>query len=74
MVVAAEEDMVMGIEKQHGHVIFICDECGDDFNTDETDFLEALQAVKDEGWLVQRNNEDTEWMHICNECASGRMG
>ena len=62
------------IETQFGKLIFICDECGDDFDTGlvRDHFLEALQTIKEEGWTVKRNDDDTEWMHICNECAGGR--
>lgn len=58
----------MAIDKQHNKVIFICDDCGDDFETDETNFFEALKRVKEEGWLITRNDSDTDWLHVCKGC------
>lgn len=58
----------MAIEKQHGKYIFICDECGDDIDTNETIFFQALDRIKEEGWLVTRNADDTEWVHVCGRC------
>ena len=64
------------IEHQHGKIIFICDDCGDDFetNTKSIHFFQALDKVKEEGWLITRDDDDEEWLHICNECATGRKG
>lgn len=62
----------MAIDRQHGYYVFICDECDDELDTNKSDFYEALEAIKTEGWVVKRNDDDTDWMHICNECASGR--
>lgn len=61
---------VMAIDRQHNKVIFICDECDDDFETGETNFFEALNRVKEEGWIVKRNDDDTEWLHICASCTA----
>jgi Fe2+ or Zn2+ uptake regulation protein len=61
----------MSIDKQHGHIIFMCDECNDDFETDSHDFMTALGRVKEEDWVVKRNDDDTEWLHICPDCAMG---
>jgi len=62
----------MALDIQHGNVIFICDECADNLNTKESDFYTALDRMKEEGWQLGRNDDDTAWMHICNECAQGR--
>lgn len=58
----------MSVDRQYGKVVFTCDECGDDLETGEGDFLAALQFMKEEGWQTVRNADDTEWVHICNEC------
>jgi len=59
----------MAVDIQHGNIIFICDECDDSFNAKEPDFYTALALTKAEGWIVKRNDDDTAWTHICNECA-----
>lgn len=57
----------MAIERQYGKVIFICDECSDEFDTDTKNFDEALQILKDEDeWLITKEGE--EWIHICPDC------
>lgn len=58
----------MSLDTQHGKFIFICDDCGDDHNTNESEFFEALNRIKEEGWLVTRDNADEMWIHICKEC------
>lgn len=56
----------MAIERQHGEVIFICDECDDTCETGERDFETALAIAKSEGWLTMREGDD--WTHICPTC------
>lgn len=59
------------IERQKGVIIFVCDFCGDDYDSEEGDFFLALEKMKEEGWIVKRNQNDTEWIHICHRCATG---
>lgn len=62
------------IERQHNKVIFICDLCEDDLDTDRSDFGEANAIRKDEGWHALQVKDD--WEHRCPSCvkkgASGR--
>ena len=48
-------------------IVFICDICGDDFDSGETEFHDAIQAKKDENW-GSRKDENGEWMDICSDC------
>ena len=44
-----------------------CDFCAhEDFDTEETDFLSAVEAMKKKGWKVFKKNG--EWNHKCCEC------
>ena len=47
--------------------VVMCDECGDESDTDEEDFLCAVQAVKDQGWVI-RPDERGGWLHVCPNC------
>lgn len=42
------------ISRQWGNVIFECDTCGADLNTDEQDFKDALQVLRDNGWRARK--------------------
>jgi hypothetical protein len=56
------------IDKQYGEIVFICDECGDDyatgFATDE--FNQAVYDLKSNDWIVVKDGDD--WKHICPSC------
>lgn len=43
-----------------------CDFCSEYHETDEDDFIEAVNAIKDEGWKVFKENG--EWKHMCPSC------
>ena len=47
-------------------IIFVCDDCGDDFDTGEYDFQAAYQMVKDCEWVARK--EDDKWVHYCGDC------
>ena len=49
-----------------GNIIFICDDCEDEFDSGEQDFKEALDEAKDAGWIAR--NVAGEWMHFCEDC------
>jgi hypothetical protein len=57
----------MTVERQHGMILFICDNCGEDFDSDTDEFMEAVTALKDEGWKIAKN-EDDDWVHFCPGC------
>ena len=46
---------------------FVCDQCGDEYELDGTDFHDALEEVKENGWRAR--NEFGEWLHLCDCCA-----
>lgn len=48
-------------------IAFVCDECSDDFQTDEIEFDEALVKAKEEGYVSVANG--MQWSHYCNDCA-----
>lgn len=50
-----------------GEIGLACDACPDGIETEETDFLKALDAAKAEGWKVRRIGG--EWAHLCPACA-----
>jgi len=43
-----------------------CDFCGDCSDTDEPEFMSALDHIKKRGWLVFQLNG--EWHHKCSVC------
>lgn len=47
-------------------VVWECDDCGTELETDTEDFDEALVTLKDEGWRTTK--EDDEWQHWCQDC------
>ncbi len=48
-------------------IVFVCDECSDDLQTDQIEFDAALAKAKAEGWTSV--NKGTLWSHYCNACA-----
>lgn len=50
-------------------VIFECDSCGEEFDTETTAFDEAVQALKDEEWWFVK--EGRQWSHYCPGCKDG---
>ena len=49
-------------------VIFECDDCGVEINTRETEFREALEVLKIEGWSYEKTSSG--WEHFCEGCSS----
>ena len=60
----------MSIERNRwgfdGEITFECDQCGEECNTEESDFHSALKKMKAEGWKAQKVGGD--WEHICPGC------
>lgn len=48
-----------------GCIVFRCNECGDKLETDEDDFSAALQALREEGWVYEQD-ENGRWAHYCS--------
>jgi hypothetical protein len=57
----------MSVIREYGDVTFECDDCGVLLTTKMSDFYEAWQHAKDEGWTVERNPKKA-WTHRCIEC------
>lgn len=55
----------MSVDRQYGRIIFSC-ECGDTFEANSRDFNEAVQELKDNGWLITKNDAG-EFEHWCRQ-------
>lgn len=58
----------MAVDWQYGKVVYICSECEDDLETDERSMKDAASYAKDRGWLIFKDDDDNEWVHLCKEC------
>lgn len=58
------------LHRIHGKIQFECDTCGDSLDTGESEFGDALQSLRDEGWIARKNFN--EWSHECNPCQQRR--
>lgn len=56
----------MSLEKIGGTFTAYCDFCNNDYETEETDFLGAVDAIKRIGWKVFKKMN--EWFHKCDNC------
>lgn len=56
----------MSLEKSGSTFLAACDFCGNYMETDETDFLAAVDRIKSVDWKVYKNNG--EWFHKCWCC------
>lgn len=54
------------IDRQHGEIIFECDDCGDTLETGESEWVDAQAEFRREGWRAQ--NLSGEWLHLCADC------
>ncbi len=61
----------MSIQRSHyeGEITFVCDGCGDENDTGEDAFTDALEAMKADGWRNRRDLQG-EWGHYCPDCDS----
>lgn len=50
----------------HGKIQFECDDCSDVLDTEESDFSDALRAMRNEGWHSEKEADD--WSHYCPRC------
>ena len=57
----------MSVERQHGEVMLVCDECGDGSEPDGN-FKDMLAEAKDAGWLIQKDEDTDEFTHLCPSC------
>lgn len=49
-----------------------CDFCSEYFDTDETEFMSAVEKMKQEGWKVFKTGG--EWQHKCGACQAESAG
>lgn len=59
----------MGMDRDHGDIVFGCDTCLATFATDQADFGSALNFAKRNGWKPYKLPGDTEWSHACDVCS-----
>lgn len=60
------------LERIHGLVVFMCDECDDELETETSDFTEARQMLDREGWRTSKVGD--EWVHHCPDCRLKKRG
>lgn len=56
----------MSLEKDGVTFVAQCDFCPDYTDTDETEFMSAVEKIKQEGWVVFKKGK--EWFHKCEAC------
>lgn len=54
------------IDRQHGYVIVVCDECADELNILTDSFVELMEYAKSIGWTSRKIAN--EWLHGCPKC------
>ena len=59
----------MSVEKSYtdGTIVFVCDECGEEFDTEVDDFPAALAEFRHNGGIARRDH-NVGWEHFCKEC------
>lgn len=60
----------MSIQRDYKVYILICDICGDEAPEDFSEFDDAVEYKKEEGWKSQ--NYRGEWEDVCPECQEER--
>lgn len=56
------------ISRDGGNIIINCDGCSEDYDTGESDFRGAIEEIKEVGWRIGRNEDDSDWVHFCPSC------
>ncbi len=56
----------MSLEKSGNTFDAGCDFCHNDLQTDEDEFVAAVEAMKRAGWKVFK--QGGEWFHKCDDC------
>lgn len=54
------------MDRQHGQLVFECDNCDETLETDEGDFSEALAVFRRANWKAEKVGLD--WVHTCPAC------
>ena len=59
------------IEKHAITFEMTCDFCSEQIDTDEDEFMPAIESAKAKGWKVFKKNGD--WTHKCPDCARPKV-
>jgi hypothetical protein len=57
----------MSIHREDGLIVFVCDECGEQLETDTEEFDEARQQMQEANWTY-RKDDGGQWEHYCSIC------
>ncbi len=57
----------MSVKRDHGTLVWVCDNCGEEYDTFSHDFDEAREIMKDEGWKSIKD-KDEKWQNVCVVC------
>lgn len=57
----------MSLHREGGKIVFECDECEDTEETETSDFEEARDHIRAEGWTTRKVGDD--WVHRCRGCS-----
>jgi len=62
----------MAVEREGGRVVFFCDFCADTLNTEEVDFIDAVDVMRAAGWSTLRfdggGERGSDWLNRCPDC------
>lgn len=62
----------MTISRDESFLFINCDGCPDYIECDTEVFMEAMEDMKREGWLLR--NRDGVWLHYCPDCQEKGKG
>lgn len=54
----------MSIDRIKGQIAFICDNCDEGLETEQSDFGTAREVLRDEGWIARKRGD--QWEHFCS--------
>jgi hypothetical protein len=54
------------ITRSKGKIVFTCDHCDFELETNEHEFREAILVLKERQWKSRKMGE--EWLHFCTGC------
>jgi len=55
------------IDKQHGKFIVVCDDCGEEYEPDATEFADIVEEIKNQEWTIRKRGQ--KWEHYCEQCS-----
>jgi hypothetical protein len=54
------------VDRQKGDIIFLCDGCPDDLETNTANWDSARNFLRRENWATAKDGD--EWKHFCPDC------